>query len=151
MSKYTSRKKTEFLLSEEAATDQVVELLDYYNIDVDRLTAGETKDDKASAAALEKALDHVRDAFRSGQLEVSRDAGGKLLVTQHITGGTTLVYVEVGAKHKLAMEKFDPAAGYSRIYAFMGALCGVGKTGIEKLPVRDLSVVEVLGSVFSNA
>jgi hypothetical protein len=49
------------------------------------------------------------------------------------------------------MEKFEAGAGYSRIYAFMGALCGVGKAGIEKLPARDLGVVEVLGSVFLNA
>lgn len=147
-SKYATRKATDFQISEESATDQVVELLDYYDIDVDRLTEGEDR----AGSALEKALDHVRDGFRSGRLELVRDNTGKLTVVHHLKGaGEPLVYQEISAKAKLAMERFDPAAGYSRLYAFMGALCGIGKGAIEKLPPQDLALVEVLGTVFLTA
>ena len=148
MSKYGLKKDKKFLISEEAAVDQVVRLLGYYDIDVDRLTSG---DDSEMAAKFEMALDSVRDYFRTGQLELGEADGSKLTVIHHLRGGDTLTYGEVSSKAKIAMERFDPQAGYSRLYAFMGALCGIGKGAIEKLGPQDLSVVEVLGTVFLNA
>lgn len=152
LEKYAIRKpQADYLLSEESATEQLVDLLTYYDIDVVRLTAGDSKEERQAASGLEKSLDSVVDAIRRGVLEVKRDDVGKLTVIQKLKGGSELTYAEVAAKHKLAMERFDANAGYSRIYAFMGALCGIGKTGIEKLPPQDLGIVEVLGTVFSNA
>lgn len=152
MSKYSiSNRKKQFDISEEVATEQLVELLDYYDIDVERLTAGETKEEKLAAAGLEKSLDQIRDAIRAGVVEIVRDGSGKMTVVQTISNGEKLTYGEVSSKAKLAAEKFDQNAGYSRIYAFMGSLAGCGDTAIKKLPARDLGIVEVLGTVFMNA
>ena len=147
MSKYARKNKVEYALSEEVAQEMVCEILDYYDIDVEALTAGESK---AGAAAFENALDHISRAFRSGKLETERDKNSKLLVIQTLEGGEKLTYGEINARAKLASEKY-PDANYSRIYAFMGSLSGVGKTAIEKLSPKDLAIVEVLSSVFTNA
>jgi hypothetical protein len=146
VSKYSLRKKKEMILSEEAARDQIVELLEYYDIDVDR---NEVED--AVSKQVENTLDQLTLYVRQGVLEIARNDKGKLEVKHNLSGGDTLVYGEINSKAKLAMEKFDPKAGYSRTYAFMGSLCGLGKGAIEKLPAIDLGVVEVLGTVFMTA
>lgn len=152
MSKYGTRKKqADFIISEEVAIGQVDELLEYYDIDIEALTDGDGKEAKAQAAALEKALDHICRSFRTGTLSIERSTDGKMTVTQTLKGGESLTYGEISARAKVAMEKFSAEAGYSRIYAFMGSLSGVGKAGIEKLGPNDLAIVEVLGTVFSNA
>lgn len=149
MSKYGARKnKIDYVVSEEVAIDQVNELLEYYDIDPSGLSGG----DEEVSDAFEKALDHVCRAFRTGALSIEQDKDGFPRVIQTLSdGSTSLNYGEVSAKAKIVMEKFSSTAGYSRIYAFMGSLTGVGKAGIEKLGPRDLAVVEVLGTVFSNA
>ena len=145
--KYGSRKDPNFILSEEAATEQVIQLLDYYDIDVEALIEG----DKKGALALERSLDLVARAVRKGMLEVNFDENNKIKVVQHLSGGGELAYREVNAVAKLAMDSVSDSAGYKRIYAFMGSLAGIGVAGIKKLDVKDLAVVEVLGTVFSNA
>ena len=150
-SKYAIHKETEFKISEEAATAQVVDFLTYYDIDPDRLSQTEgdlSKAEEMATKSLERTLDHLRDAIRAGRVEVERDKDGKMVVTQHLTGGDSLVYPELRARHKITMEKFDPEASHSRIYALMGALASVGDAGIKKLPTKDLSLVEVLGGLF---
>ena len=149
MSKYAMKKKVEetFILSEEVAIEQVNELLGYYDIDIEALIAGDEK----SGGSFEKALDHVARGFRKEVLSIDYDKDGKIQVVQKLVNGSELTYAEISAKNKIAMEKFDPQAGYSRIYAFMGSLCGVGKAGIEKLGPQDLAIVEVLGTVFLHA
>lgn len=148
MSKYALPKKGDkFILSEEIAIEQVTDMLDYYDIDVEALTA----DNEREAKVIETALDQVSRNVRLGKLQIERDKDGKLIVIHNLVGGEQVTYREINSKAKLAMERFDPTAGYSRIYAFMGSLSGVGKTGIEKFHPNDLSCVEVLGTVFLNA
>ena len=145
--KYSRKVEPKFILSEEVATEQVCDLLDYYDIDVELLTAGKDKE----AVAVETALDQIAKYVRLGTVQVERDKDDRMTVIHNLQGGDQVVYREVSSKAKLAMEKYDPSSGYSRIYAFMGSLAGVGKTGIEKFSAKDLAVVEVLGSVFLNA
>lgn len=152
MSKYAvAKKKDAFVISEEVAIEQVQELLKYYDIDVEALSVGDSREEKAQAIAFERTLDHISHAFRSGALTIEHDKDGKIEVHQAIKGADPLVYVEIRAKHKVVMERFPQEAGYSRIYAFMGSLCGIGKVGIEKLGPTDLGTVEVLGTLFLNA
>ena len=146
MSKYSLRKKRELILSEEAARDQIVELLEYYDIDVD----GDTSDERANQG-VEKILDKLTTFVRQGVLEVGTDDKGKIQVKHNLSGGESLVYGEINARAKVVMEKCDQNANYSRVYALMGSLCGLGKGAIEKLPAKDLNVVEVLGTVFMIA
>lgn len=148
-SQFARRAPAKPLLSEESAREQVMELLDYYDIDPEQ----QAEDAKpGEIPAFDKALLQIQKYVQRGALEVSRDERGKIKVVQNLEDGkSALIYPEIGARHKIAMETFDPKAGYSRIYAFMGALSGVGKGGIEKLAPRDLGVVEVLGMVFLAA
>jgi hypothetical protein len=151
MSKFASRKTPTYILSEEAANDQIVAMLDYYDIDVEKLSEGSDKESKRAARAIERALEQLSEHVRTGKLQFERNAAGKLEVIQTLVNGETLTYREIDAKAKLAMECFDPNAGYSRTYAFMGSLSGIGKAAIEKMSAVDLSVTELLGTVFLNA
>lgn len=148
MSKYARRTEKKYILAEEAAFEQVMELLEYYDIDVEKMP--EEGEGISPKAAFERALDQLTEYFRTGQVELNRDKDGKLEVVHHLAGSETVTFREVNAKAKLAMDRVK-GTGYSRIYAFMGSLCGLGSAAIEKMPPRDLAVVEVLGTVFSNA
>lgn len=144
MSKYQiARAAAQYILSEESATEQVVALLTYYDIDVERLAGG----NDVAQASLEKTLDQLTDYVRRGILEIGENG----TVTQTLGSGQTLEYVEIGAKHKLVMDKVPQGQQYAKMYALMGSLAGCGSTAIEKLPAKDLAVVEVLSTVFSNA
>lgn len=145
MSKYGSRKKQDYALSEEVATEQITMLLDYYDIDPSRITNEE------QASQLERMLDHLRDLVRSGTVDITRDAKEKVIVTQTLTSGDVVTYGELTARAKLAMDKVPENERYRRIYALMGSLSGIGSAAIEKYPVKDLATVELLGAVFSNA
>jgi len=147
MSKYALKKKKEYLLSEESATEQIVELLTYYDIDVEKIG----DNNEAGAASLETILDNLNGYVRQGVLEVVRDKDSKLTVVHTLTSGDKVTYGEVSAKAKLAMDKFKQDETYRRIYGMMGSLSGLGSAVIEKMSAHDLSVVEALGTVFSNA
>jgi len=147
-SRFALKTKPANILSEEVAHDQVMDLLSYYDIDPDRQTDAKPEE----VSTFERALLQLRDYIQRGALDVGRDKDGRIEVTQTLASGDTIIkYGEIKAKHKVAMETCDPKAGYSRIYAFMGAVSGLGKAGIEKLAPRDLAVVEVLGMVFLAA
>lgn len=153
MSKYALRKKHEHFLSEEAATEQVVDLLEYYDIDVEKIPEEIAGQDSINPReGVERALDAVRDYIRRGVLEVARDPkSGAVVVNHTLVSGAIITYGELTAKAKLAMDKATKTGNYSRIYALMGSLCGIGQAAVEKFSARDLSVAEVLGAVFSNA
>lgn len=151
-SKYALPKKTEiFKLSEESARDQVIDLLDYYDIDIEKApdTVGEDGG-MSPREALERALDQLTAYVRRGRVEIERDADNRIKVRQTLSKGEPLEFREVNAHAKLAMDRAK-GKGYGRLYAMMGSLCGLGETAITKLPARDLAVVEILGTVFSNA
>lgn len=136
-----------YVLSKESAHEQVMDLLSYYDIDVERMAASNAN----AGAVLERSFDQLADFIRQGRVEVVRAADGRVTVKQHVTGTDPLVYGELGAKHKLAMDRCKEGENYQRMYNLMGSLCGLGSAAIEKLPARDLAVVEVLSTVFSNA
>lgn len=142
ISKYARPAKEEvFVLAEEPAREQVMDLLDYYDIDM-------TPSSDKGALTVEKSLDFLTNCVRRGTLEVKRNEKGKMEVVHLLSTGDTLTYKEINSQAKLAMEKFDQDATYSRVYAFMGSLCGLGKAAIEKLGPKDLTVVENLGTLF---
>lgn len=139
-SKYTRRKN--YVLSEEVAREQIMDFLEYYDIDPEQ---GENN-------PLEQALQTIEDYIRRGVLEVGRDDASKIKVIHNLSSGNeALEYHEIQAKHKISVDSCKSNAGYTRIYTFMGALSGVGRAGIEKLSAKDLAVVEVLGLVFLAA
>jgi hypothetical protein len=150
-SKYALRKAPDFIISEESATDQVVTLLEYYDIDVEAASDVENEESGISPrVGMERALDQLAVYVRRGILEISADKDSKIKVCQTLAGGETINYKEVNARAKLAMDRVK-GKGYTRVYAFMSSLASLPPGAIEKLPPRDLAVVEVLGTVFLNA
>lgn len=151
MSKFSLNKDSKnYLISEEVATEQVIDLLTYYDIDIDLMPTKSTKGENPQAA-MERALNQLTNYVRQGLVEIGRNEDGKIIVKQNLSNGSDKVeYREVDAKAKLAMDNAE-SEGYGRIYAFMGSLASMPPAAIQKLPARDLAVVEILGTVFSNA
>ena len=146
MSKYAIKTKPNFILSEEVATEQIVDFLTYYDIDIDKIKSEKNRE------ALITVLDAMTELVRQGTVEFTRDANASMIVVQHIKSASDkLEFREMGAKHKLAMDKFPTDQNYKRMYALMGSLCGLGAEVIEKLPARDLSTTEALATLFINA
>lgn len=152
MSKYSLKTPKAYKLSEESATESVVQLLEYYDIDIDR--APDVPADgspQSPREALERALDQLTDYVRLGAIEIVVVEENELTVVQHLTGGYEITYREVSAKAKLAMDRVKGGGNYARIYAMMASLASLPPAAIEKMAPRDLAVVEILGTVFSNA
>lgn len=150
VSKYAlERKPAEYLLSEEVAREQLMLLLTYYDIDLGRIP---TDDDKGAEALSmsERTFDAIVDYIRLGKLEMRRDAKEKVEVVHTLENGTAVIYGELGAPAKLAMDKCPPEAQYARRYALMGSLSSVGSEGIQKFKARDLAIAEVLGMLFMS-
>ena len=148
MSKFSIKKsEVPAVISEESANAQIIELLSYYDIDIDKI--GETSE--KGAEGLETILNNLSRYIQRGKVEIDRDAAGKLVVKQHVANGQVLTYGEISAKSKIAMDRFGQNETYRRIYCMLGVLCGLGSDVIEKLGPSDLSIAEAIGAVFSNA
>lgn len=133
------KKQDRYLLSDESAHDVVMEILTHYDIDITHVPE------------LVRAINVMKDYIRQGVLEIKRDdTTNALIVVHHLVNGATVEYSEINAQAKLAMDKAGTAQ-YTRMYAFMGSLSKLGTSAIEKFSARDLSVVEIVGTVFSNA
>ena len=145
MSSYALSKTKKKKLSEEAAHDQVMELLDYYGIDVDDL------DGKQNKQAMVSTLNKVCGFIREGLVEI-KVKDGALMVTQTLAKPPgdvkTIEYGEVHGKHKTAMDGKGDDSNYTKIYALMGSLSGMGDTAVKALSGKDLSVVECIGTIF---
>ncbi len=135
-------------ISEDSALEQIVDILDYYDIPIERFEQSEK-----SETAGENILESLTVFFRTGQLQSNRDENGVLKITQTTQTGTKIEYEEIKAKHKKVMDKYDPnRENYKRMYAFLGSLCGLGSDAIEQLKTggkqNDLAVAEILGTLF---
>lgn len=143
MGKFSLRKK-EYKLSEEVGHDQVMTLIEYYDIDIDSLDNDQLED------SLESMFNRLVDHVRTGHVSIEPD-DDKLKITQFLSNDETINYKEITARSKICMDKYKDNERYKRIYAFLGNLSGLGEPGISKLKGKDLSVAEILGSVLSNA
>jgi hypothetical protein len=135
----------EYLLSEEAATEQLMVVLKHYSIDI------EAQPDRRSQKALEAVCNRLVRAYRAGSLENVRD-GNALKIKQHlrIPPGEVkeLVWDRMTAKAKLATDGFPEDDRYARAYALAASLTGLPVGAIEKLEGADLSTAEDLGVLF---
>jgi hypothetical protein len=135
--------KDAFKLSEESAAKCVKELITFYHIDIKNLATENLK------ASVSQAFDVLQDGYRRGALENKRTDDGGLEVIQHIKDGTDkLVYRELTAKIKRAMDGYAAEVIFERQQALLGALCGLGKDAIGSLKRYDLHIAEALGSIF---
>ena len=129
-----------YKISEESAEELVREVLDHYEIDPQR-------NDPEQEKIVEETLNDLLKAYRRGALENRKDDNG-LTVIQHLKNGKNLEYRELGGKDRICMEGFDNTRPYSRSYAILGKLCGLGEDAIMKLKGQDWKTAETLAVVF---
>jgi hypothetical protein len=133
-------KDEKFILAKDAAEGVVKGLLDYLEIDIEEI------EDKDAKKVIKQNYGRLVKSVRMGRLEIK--IAGKVVL--HLrTGGETLEFVPPNAQAKKAMADKSTTDFYGRIYALMGSCCGLGEAAIDKIsdPV-DLSIIEVLGSIF---
>ena len=140
-----NRDESKYRLSEEAGNAAVVELLAYYEIEIDELP---DQDQRDAMTAVAKKLARF---YRMGLLE-NNDAEGTLKVIQHLQAppGETkdLTYDRMTGAHKLAMDGFKDNQHFARMQALMGSLCGLPAAAMKKLTGNDASAMECLSAVF---
>lgn len=132
----------EFLISEESAMDEICKLLNYYDIDIESLEMTTN-----SEIAGERILDSLIKYYRLGKIKNKDDEKG-FKVVHKLRSGDEIIYNEITAVKKRVMDKLETKEQYGKIHTFMGALCGLGIDGVDKLHATDLQVLEVLGSIF---
>lgn len=146
LKKIREEKEESYKISEESALEQIVTILDYYDIPLERFEQSEKTE-----SAGENILDSLIVYFRTGQLQIRVAENGILNIIQTTQSGAKLEYQEIKAKHKKIMDKYGNE-NYKRIYAFLGSLCGEGADVIEQLKTggkqNDLAVAEILGTLF---
>lgn len=146
MGQFSLKKEdSEYVLSAEAAHEQVMALLQHYKIDIDALP--DRKDQRAIEGACKKLVEY----YRMGVFENVR-AGSALQVRQHLQSppGETkeLLWARMGAQAKLATDGYDADERYARVYALVACLTGLPVEAIHQLEGVDLAAAEDLGVLF---
>jgi hypothetical protein len=152
MSKFSLPKKTDESkwLSEEVGNAAVIELLNYYEIEIEDLP------DQGQRDAMDAVAAKLSRFYRMGLLENKRD-DGVLKVVQHLQnppeGNTnpTLIYGRMTGGYRLAMDGFKENQRFAATQALMAALCGLPPSEMKKLTGNDLSAMECLSTVFRQA
>jgi hypothetical protein len=147
MSKY-SLSKTTPKVNEEAAQASLMELLEFYRVDVDDI------EDAAQKGGAESILNKLKGAYMRGAIENLRDDKGFQIV-QHLEAPPAdvkaITYSELKGIHKLAMDGYKETETVHRQHALLGSLSGLGAPAIKTLAACDLSVAECLAFVFFSA
>lgn len=152
MNKYSLKK--EFKLSEENAIDQIMILLDRYDIDIDsksdEIKEGETQSTKE---AFETTIDKIVRFIRIGQVEVfEEDNNVKVrLNIQNSSENATikeLVFGELRGKDHIAMPKNGNE--YKRMISLLDSMCETngGGDALKQLRSSDLTAAEALSLLF---
>jgi hypothetical protein len=137
--------ESKYKLSAEAAQAQVMQVIEYYRIDID------SQPDRKSQKAIEGVCDRLVTFYRMGLLENFKD-GAVLRVKQHLTRppgeSTELLWDKMSAKAKLATDGFDQDDRYARAYALIACLTGLPPDAVKSLEGVDLGAAEDLGLLF---
>lgn len=136
------KKDDRYILSADAADKVVQGLIDYLEISIEEI------EDKDAKKIINQNYSRLVKSVRMGRLEITNTDGLKIKFNLR-TGGETMEFCPPGAMAKKAMADKATTDFYGRIYAMMGVCCGLGESAIDliKDPV-DLSIIEVLGSIF---
>lgn len=145
MGKYALKKK-EPVISKENAIDQIMVLLERYDIDTAEMEDEESK-------AFEQTIDNVVKAIMKGALEVF-EANGEVKVKQIIQNTSEkstvkeLIYSECKGKHHILMKK--GANDQAKMLSLMFSMCETngGFSIIEQLKSSDLKYLEYLSLLF---
>lgn len=139
--KYALKKK-KFILSEESAIEQVMLLLEYYEIEVE--------EDSQTEVITDKLVEYIRQ----GYVEIKHDE--KLEVIQNIQrrskNGTVsqLIYKPLTGRNHKAMDGKNDNEKRAAMFALLGSMCDAsgGLPAINQLETIDINVAVVLGTLF---
>ena len=134
----------EYQLSEEIAEDQLMSLLDFYEIKESNFF---TEDEKTVYQAC---LKRVMDAIRKGRLTCNEDG----TCDQVLKDKRPVHYGVLKGKSKIqnraVKNESEDAMRTRRQYAIMGSLSGLGTNAIADLEGIDLGVIESLSFLLSS-
>jgi hypothetical protein len=145
MSKYSlQKKKIEYKYSEQVAIDQLILLLDYYNIDIDKIDTERKK-------SIENTCDELTLFIREGLLEIKKDEKDILKVTQIKSDGNRVEWDEMSGKHRAQIGSLIGNEGYPMMYKLAGSMTNLGELAIQNFKGKDLQIVEALSLIFLSA
>jgi hypothetical protein len=136
--------KKEYKLSEESAREQMQSLMDSYDINQKDLVVDQGPE------AIESIMNRLVRAIRTGQIEVQEN--GSVLHNLVVTKGevSSLTYRRADG---IALREASKAKGGAdeRQVALMASLCNMPVSAIWDLDIRDISIVQRLGTLFMVA
>jgi len=149
MGKYSLKKK-ENIISEENAVQQVMILLERYDIDLDSDYGG---NESKEFIAMTQTVDNIVKGVMKGALEIFEE-NGEVKVKQIIQNSSEnstvkeLVYGECKGKHHISMK--DGGNRQSQLLSLMSSMCETngGFAAIEQLRSSDLKYLEYLSLLF---
>jgi len=133
-----------YILSKDAAKNELKKMLDYYEIDIDEI------EDKDLKRAIMQGYDRLIKAVRLGRLEIKLESGIQVIQYRRADEDKSdpIIYREIDGVAKSEMAGKAADDNYGKAYALMGSLSGLGEAAIKKLKSVDLSLAEVLGLIF---
>ncbi len=153
--KNRKRDDKKFILSEEVAEDQLMLLLDFYEIYEEELGSEAEKD------AVRTASNKILIAIRKGLLTFKEDGTfiqtleSKTRKTKSKTKTPTIIEYGVltgkaKTQNKHKKDESEDAMRTRRLYSMMGSLANLGSEDMRKLSALDLSVMECVGFLLST-
>ena len=132
--------KKDYKISEEAAYEQLMNILRYYDFEIEVYGS----DDKPK---IEVELRKIIQAIRDGKVEVAESDKGCHFV-QHLSkeGEEPITYSGSLSKAKSAMDGRDPKAIKASLLAFAGSITNLGVGGVKRLGDKDYQIMEMLSS-----
>jgi len=145
-SKYAIAQPEATPISEESARDQVLQLLSFYDYNIEDVADAEKK------ASIEELLDNLTRFFRQGRLTLDTAVPGSLKVVQNLKntpgGMTQITYREYSGQTHLAADGKGKDKNFAAMYAAAASLAGLPEGAMEKLQGKDVAVMETFIAVF---
>ena len=143
MSNFSLRRTADMPISEESAREQVLALLEHYDIDIDSM-------DSERKGSAEASFEKLTRFYRMGIFENATADSFKVI--QHLKQAPgavkDLTYSEISGKNRIASDGKKSDQRMSMVYAMMGSLTGLGEGPMQDLSGIDLAAMETLGLVF---
>jgi hypothetical protein len=140
MGKFSIQKKSDkYKISDKVATEQLIKLLSYYDIDIDNI------EDKKLQQLMESVFNKTVQFIRMGKLEIKIENGVQIIQN---TKNDKIIYTGIRAENKISMDAYEEKETHKRIYAVLGSLSGLGENAILKLEEQDMSCAECVGFIF---
>jgi hypothetical protein len=131
-------------LSEDVASEQIENFLDYYEIDLEL-------DVEVGKDMIDRILQKLKKSVQAGRVEFNSDGTVVQYLKKPSGKFDTIKYNEMTGKAKLEAEKIAGSKNMARVYALLGALSGLGINAVSSLKGPDLTLAECIGVVFSWA